>query len=138
MKNRKIVIATHGSLADGFLSALGIIVGKEDVTTMCCYLSPDFNLDNEIRKIMKSFDSSQEDLWIFTDLFGGSVNNGFVKAMSQNKFNLVSNINLGFLVDFILTGNDVEAIKNKLSVNEFRVIYCNDYLKHDARIEQDI
>ena len=38
MKKRKIVIATHGILAEGFLSALEIIVGKEDVKTMCCYM----------------------------------------------------------------------------------------------------
>ena len=101
-------------------------------------MSPDFNLDNEIEKLLASYDPTQEDLWIFTDLFGGSVNNGFVKALSQKKFNLVTNINLGFLMDFILTGTDVETVKQKLSVNEFNVVYCNDYLKNASRIEQDI
>jgi len=105
---------------------------------MCCYMSPDFNLDNEIQKVMESYDASKEDLWVFTDLFGGSVNNGFVKAMSKYQFHLITNVNIGFLMDFILTENDAETVVKKLTENEFNVIYCNDFLKHASRIEQDI
>ena len=52
MSKRKIVIATHGTLAEGFKSALQIIAGAENVEAFNCYTSPDFNLQETIQKIM--------------------------------------------------------------------------------------
>ena len=53
-KGKKIIIATHGYLADGFVSALNIIAGDmKDLKAMCCYTSPDFNLDNQITQMME-------------------------------------------------------------------------------------
>ena len=56
MKERKIVIATHGTLAEGFRSALKIIATDEGVETYCCYTTPDFNLEQTIQKIMDAYD----------------------------------------------------------------------------------
>ena len=49
----------------------------ENVEAFNCYTSSDFNLQETIQKVMDS-KGSEEELFVFTDLFGGSVNNGFV------------------------------------------------------------
>ena len=43
-KEKKVVIATHGELAKGLVSALKIIVGDvADIQTVCGYTTPDFD-----------------------------------------------------------------------------------------------
>lgn len=136
MSKRKIVIATHGTLAEGFKSALQIIAGAENVEAFNCYTSPDFNLQETIQKIMDS--KGSEELFVFTDLFGGSVNNGFVAALKTYDFHLITNTSLGLLIDFILTEPDVETLKQKFNEKEFNAVYCNDFISNMTDIEDDL
>lgn len=137
MSKRKIVIATHGTLAEGFKSALQIIAGAENVEAFNCYTSPDSNLQETIQKIMDS-KGSEEELFVFTDLFGGSVNNGFVAALKTYDFHLITNTSLGLLIDFILMEPDVETLKKKFNEKEFNAVYCNDFISNMADIEDDL
>lgn len=50
MSKRKIVIATHGTLAEGFKSALQIIAGAENVEAFNCYTSPDLIFKKQFKK----------------------------------------------------------------------------------------
>lgn len=138
MGNRRIVIATHGTLAEGFRSALKIIATDEDVETYCCYTTPDFNLDKTIESIMSSYDHEKQEMYVFTDLYGGSVNNGFVNALRKYDFHLITNTTLGVLIDFILTNPSEEEIKSKLNSNDFKAIYCNSLLENLEVIEDDL
>lgn len=127
-KGKKIIIATHGYLADGFVSALNIIVGDmKDLKAMCCYTSPDFNLDNQITQMMENHDFEKEDLVICTDILGGSVNNGFVKFLGTYPFHLITNINLAFLIDLLLTTPTVSdnTLEMKTKEELFGVKYIN-------------
>ena len=137
MSKRKIVIATHGTLAEGFKSALQIIAGAENVEAFNCYTSPDFNLQETIHKEMDS-KGSEEELFVFTDLFGGSVNNGFVAALKTYDFHLITNTSLGLLIDFILMEPDVETLKKKFDEKEFNAVYCNDFISNMTDIEDDL
>ena len=137
MSKRKIVIATHGTLAEGFKSALQIIAGAENVEAFNCYTSPDLNLQETIQKVMDS-KGSEEELFVFTDLFGGSVNNGFVAALKTYDFHLITNTSLGLLIDFILMEPDVETLKKKFDEKEFNAVYCNDFISNMTDIEDDL
>lgn len=137
MSKRKIVIATHGTLAEGFKSALQIIARAENVEAFNCYTSSDFNLQETIQKVMDS-KGSEEELFVFTDLFGGSVNNGFVAALKTYDFHLITNTSLGLLIDFILMEPDVETLKKKFDEKEFNAVYCNDFISNMTDIEDDL
>lgn len=137
MSKRKIVIATHGMLAEGFKSALQIIAGAENVEAFNCYTLPDFNLQETIQKVMDS-KGPEEELFVFTDLFGGSVNNGFVAALKTYDFHLITNTSLGLLIDFILMEPDVETLKKKFNEKEFNAVYCNDFISNMTDIEDDL
>ena len=130
-KEKKIIIATHGELAKGFVSALNIIVGNtEKIETICGYLTADFNLSEEIEKIMKTIDFQTTDVIVCTDLMGGSVNNEFVKYLGQYPFHLITNINLAFLVDLLLTANQVtaEQLIEKVQDEMVSVKYVNNLM----------
>lgn len=138
MKKRKIVIATHGTLAAGFASALELIVGKQELTAVCCYTDPDFNMEKTIEKIIDSVGENEE-LYVFTDLFGGSVNNAFMKALYTNEFHLITNSSLGLLMDFILSEPLVSTFEQKLKDGEFNAVYCNTLIGQSAAdIEEDL
>lgn len=138
MKERKVVIVTHGKLAEGFKSALEIITDAQNVEAYNCYTSPDFNLNDLIEKIMKSVNKEKEELFVFTDLLGGSVNNGFIKALKDYDFHLITNTTLGLLIDFLLVQPDINMLREKLKSNEFNAVYCNDCFNSMSNIEEDL
>lgn len=132
-KEKKIVIATHGELAKGFVSALNIIVGDtEKIETICGYMSADFNLAAEIEKIMAKIDFEKTDVIVCTDMMGGSVNNELIKCLSIYPFQLVTNINLAFLVDLLLSPGEMneQVLNNKVSDEMVTVKYVNGLINH--------
>lgn len=131
-KDKQIIIATHGELANGFKSALKIIVGEVDkLKIINCYTTPEFNLDQMIVNIMSNHHFDKEDLIVCTDMMGGSVNNGFVKYLGQYPFHLITNINLAFLVDLLLTPGELDEAKIMEKVNDHLVSvkYVNPLMK---------
>ena len=135
MPERKVIIATHGCLADGFLSALKIIVGEnENLQAVNCYTTPEFDLEQTVDQILH--ESEGTELYVFTDLLGGSVNNGFFKRLGDHDFHLVTNTSLGLLMDFSLLNPDENELRAKLSSGEFAAVYCND-LKESMALDED-
>ena len=127
-KGKKVIIATHGYLADGFVSALNIIVGDmKDLKAMCCYTSPDFNLDNQITQMMENHDFEKEDLVICTDIFGGFFNIVFFIFLVIYKFHFIKNIILVFFFYLLLTTPTVSdnTLEMKTQEELFGVKYIN-------------
>lgn len=128
-KDKKIVIATHGELANGFMSALKIIVGDiSNITTICGYTSADFNLQATIESTMEAYNFEKDDVIVCTDMMGGSVNNGFVQYLPHYPFHLVTNIHLAFLVDLLLTQESIteELLIQKVNEDLFKIQYVNN------------
>ena len=100
----KYLIATHGKLASGFQSSLNILTGKgDDVSVIDAYLD---NSDYT-PKIDAFIDSVGEDeqAVIFTDLYGGSVNQKVVSRLatkSKKGIFLIANSNLAIILSIIL------------------------------------
>lgn len=71
----KILLASHGNLAAGMLSSLELILGKqENVEVLCAYVDGEDNVGPRVESFIKSIKENEQ--WIvFTDLFGGSINN---------------------------------------------------------------
>ena len=137
MSDRKIVVATHGKLAEGFLTALNIIVGEnEDICAVNCYTTPDFDLAQTIDRIFE--EAEGKELYVFTDLLGGSVNNGFFKRLSTKQFHLITNTCLGLLMDCSLMNPNADELRNKLGSGEFSVVYCNDLIESMGLEEDDL
>lgn len=130
-KKTKVIMATHGYLADGFAGVIKMIVGEmENLETLCCYMDEDFDLDETIGKIMERHDFETYNLVVCTDIMGGSVNNGFVKWMEKYPFHLVTNTNLAFLIDLLLTADniDFDILKAKIQNPQAAVSYVNDHV----------
>lgn len=76
----KILLASHGYLAQGMKSSLEILMGSDDrIECLCAYV------DDDSRDVAALIDAWMEtrdpaDSWfVVTDIFGGSVNNEFIQ-----------------------------------------------------------
>lgn len=89
----KYLVATHGKLASGFRSSIDILTGKgANLTTIDAYVD-DSDYTEKIQAL------------IFTDLFGGSVNQKVVTQLvpleKDNTF-VISNSNLAIILSLMM------------------------------------
>jgi fructoselysine and glucoselysine-specific PTS system IIA component len=120
----KILIATHGILADGMYESLKMIVGEpRNIQRLNVYVDDQVNYSELIRAIVAGHDYTKANLLVITDLFGGSVNNEFLKHVADYPFYLVSGLNLGLLLEL------VTADKEIIGHAQANIIFCNDILR---------
>ena len=73
-KKTKIVVATHGKLAEGFKSAMNIIAGDTtEVKFLSCYTTPDYDMQAPVQQVFKETALEHENLLSCPDLYGGRV-----------------------------------------------------------------
>jgi len=114
MKKRYLV-ATHGKLAEGFQSSLNILADKgNQIEVINAYITEEDYTSKVIEFIQQI--KQNEQAIIFTDLFGGSVNQKVVaEILNQKKENIyvISNTNLGILLTLII-GHEEDELTDEL------------------------
>lgn len=96
----KFVIATHGDLAHGYQSTLEMFLGTGfDITYISAYLPDSPDLEGQIEQVLAKVEKETQ-LIVFTDLFGGSVNQKFMEHTHdmENVF-IVSGVNLPTILE---------------------------------------
>lgn len=134
---RKIIIAGHGNFAEGIQSSLELIMGMQDcITTLCTYL--DFeNVEEKVDNMMKEIHESDE-IVILTDLFGGSVNNFFLRYLEKGNVHLIAGTNLLLLIEIVCHINDADlnkVIEDALYNVRSSIVYCNKCREEDVLSE---
>ncbi|MDR2163141.1 MAG: PTS sugar transporter subunit IIA [Clostridiales Family XIII bacterium] len=124
---RKIVIATHGHFAEGILSSVHMILGQTSgVETMNAFVDEGFDISAAVRSCVDSAGDDDE-LIVLTDMFGGSVNNEFMKYLGKPKYHLIAGVNLPLLLE-LYASNDMDAgemIEHALNAASGSIQYCN-------------
>lgn len=115
-----------------------MICGEKEIETLDCYLSEEFNLEKEVKKIMERHQDHQ--LVVVTDLFGGSVNNEFLTYIQQDNFYLVTGMNLPFLIEltmqFQITESLSSLIKETLEKTKQTILFCNSLISNEVEEEE--
>ena len=99
---KKIVIASHAKMAEGIQSTLELFVGTGlDITYMSAYVDDYPTIEEQIKHFFNQLDDNDQAL-IFTDLFGGSVNQKMMEA-SEGKSNvfLIAGFNVALIIELI-------------------------------------
>ena len=113
---RKIVVASHSLLAQGFKDTLEFLTGKSDaVNAVCAYVN-----DNG-----EGLDAAVEAALSGTDALGGSVNQRFSRFASD-RIHVIAGVNLPLAMTVVLARPD-EKLDFDALVNEARqqIIYVN-------------
>src|SRR5258705_8891970 len=98
---RKFLIATHGAFAKGIKSSLDMIIGETDnVFLIQAYLDENIIVEDELAAILTNITGADE-LIIFTDLLGGSVNNIMLREALKENVHIVSGFNLPLVIEIM-------------------------------------
>lgn len=100
---RNILIATHSTFASGINGSLKLLVGERPEISIIDAYVDDSDYTVEIDKFFANFNSKDEYV-VFTDLFGGSVNQKIFSYKNKYDFYLITGFNLPVLLEIILSG----------------------------------
>jgi mannose/fructose-specific phosphotransferase system component IIA len=127
-KARKFLIATHGAFAKGVKSSLDIIIGEMDnVFLVQAYLDESRSVEDELAEVLETV-TADEELIIFTDLLGGSVNNIMLRNALRENVHIVSGFNLPLLIEVLLGDADspvIAIIESAINNAKEQMVYVN-------------
>lgn len=108
----KIITMSHGELAKAITQSASMIVGEHSVQSVC--MSFDDGLEGTSAKLDAIF--TDEPTIILADLFGGTpCNVAMMKAATHDNVRVVSGLNLGMLIEAILSPEeDLDVLANAL------------------------
>ena len=104
---KKVLIATHGKMASGMKYTTELLIGEmAEITTIDAYVDPDVDVEKQMKEF---FDKAEEEeqVFVFTDLQGGSVNQKLLKYTENPKVLLITGFNLPMLVQMIMADDTV-------------------------------
>ncbi|WP_413527602.1 PTS sugar transporter subunit IIA [Marinilactibacillus psychrotolerans] len=131
------IIATHGNFAKGIYESIKIVVGEQENV----HIVNAFVETNDIEPIIKELIESipeEEELIICTDIFGGSVNNEFMKYIDRDNYFLITGTNLPLLMQLFLSKDEdtEQTIRSITDSKDTAPIFCND-LFNNTESEED-
>lgn len=106
----KILLATHGKMAEGILDAANLIMGKQQ-DIICLSLKEDDSIDefsnefkNHVTKLQN--ESPDQEVLVLVDLFGASpFNSSLIIYQEFEKVDVVTGLNLPMLLEVLLNRN---------------------------------
>lgn len=105
---RNILIATHSTFASGILGSLNLLIGERpEITVIDAYVD-DSDYTEKIDDFFAKY-NDQDEYVVFTDLYGGSVNQKMVNYKSKYEFHLITGFNLPILLEVILAGETLNS-----------------------------
>ncbi|MEO1780583.1 PTS sugar transporter subunit IIA [Enterococcus diestrammenae] len=132
----KIILASHGELAKGMQNTIEMITGDKGRIHALCMTpdkDPSFILD-ETQKIIDRMGQNDQ-LFMFSDFPGGSVNTALTKFITSENIHLISGMNAAMLLEFVMSNvedasqsivQSVEVGKNAMQEVKFKKIIEED------------
>ncbi len=122
---RKILIATHSTFAEGITNSVKLLVGDSYSLDFVNAYVDDTDFTIQIDDFFANYQETDEYI-VFTDLFGGSVNQKIFQYKADLPFFLITGFNLPVVLEIVLQVNKLtpdliqEIILN--SRNELKLV----------------
>lgn len=124
-----ILIVTHGDFGEELLKSSEIIIGKID-NVDCISFNLGDNYTDLCKKVEESIERvGEQDLIVFTDMYGGSPFNAVTKLMKNKNFFHITGINLPLFIDIAINKNTytMDDIAEKIIKNGKKsIVFVND------------
>lgn len=138
-KMRKILIASHGKMAEGIVHSVSIFAGdQQEVQFICAYVD-----NTPLEKTIAEYFEKQKpetEIIVFTDLLGGSVNRAFLPYMKREHTHVIAGVHLAVVLEFILKPDDYltsKEVEEVLENSKQSIAYMNTY-KIEKDLEDDL
>lgn len=137
---KKIIIASHQYLAQGLKSTLEYIVPNTvEVIDINAYIE-NISVENQILTSLEQC-NEEEQIFVFTDLLGGSVNQAFIEKITKYNIELIAGANLPIIMTIVLSLGEQDLTKDEIreAIEEARnqLVYVNDLLSTQEIDEDD-
>lgn len=126
---RKIVVASHGRMAEGIVHSVSFFAGENSDLSFICAYTDSRPLEETIKSYFDSLTPDHEVI-IFTDLLGGSVNRAFLPYTARPHTHLIAGVHLALVLEFILKPDrylEENEIKEIVENSKTGVAYMNTY-----------
>lgn len=134
----RLILASHGSLAEGMLSAVEMIAGKQE--KMRAYGLSTYQTPAKVReKVQEELDQYPEDHFlILCDIKCGSIHNILVELCADERVALISGMNLALVLTLSLSP-DMEKDQLIKSMEEAKenLMYFDKETIMSSNLEED-
>lgn len=124
-----ILLVTHGDLGKELLKSSELIIGKvENAESISFYQGDSF--ETLLAKVEKSIERvSDDELIVFTDMYGGSPYNAVNRAMKNRNFYHITGINFPLFIDIAISRDtySLKEIAEKIIKNGKKsIVFVNE------------
>lgn len=130
----QFIIATHSYLANGYQSSICFFDKTvSNVHFINAYIDDQNNFTNKLKQLLNKF--SAEQVFVLTDLPGGSVNKEAISLLEKYNCKVVSGINLPLVLELVLSTDKKfsdEKIRSVVKQAQEQLIFVNDLLKEEG------
>lgn len=133
---RRIVLASHHKLADGMKDTIQFLSGMNHVYAISAYVD-ETRIEEQIDELFKIFDDSDE-IFILTDMMGGSVNQKFYGMMNEHT-HVICGMNLPLALTLALQPENEltdEQVAKLVAEARKQLIYMNTYQLSDMNDDE--
>ena len=137
---RHYLLISHGTLAEGMKSSVELITGKqENLYFINAYIDGNTNIPQEVSKIIDQHIAQGDELLIFTDILGGSVNNAVTEFTQNPQIHIITGMNLPLVLNILLEDNGTIGadIESSLELAKENMCYYNKYIKNTVILDED-
>lgn len=122
----QIIIASHSKLASGMKETVMFFGG--DQIEILEQTMTDTGFEEKVSAMLKKHED--KNCIVFTDLFGGSVNQIFFRKLRESKFHLVTGMNLAVILECAFTQEEIdeEFIGRAIQASKEQFCYMNPRL----------
>lgn len=128
----KVILVTHGKLAEGILSAAQLIVGDQtDVKTFGVELGCDLEkLKKGITDLLEEYSKENEFVVIMTDIFYGTPFNIITSLMESYDFIHITGINLGIVLEVLMKKDELcnDELNQIIEQGKQGIVNCSDII----------
>lgn len=127
----KILCMSHGTMAQGVVQSAKMIVGDvQFLEYINAYVDQETNIDHQIKTFLKQ--NNNQTIIVCTDLFGGSVNNYWMKYLdSEKNLYLIAGLSLPLIIELVLkieqkSGENInDIITSSIKNAKKSLTFCN-------------
>ena len=132
----RYIFASHYRMADGLKETVEFLTSvKENLYTISAYVTEDYNIEEEIKKIFDGFQKDDK-VVVMTDVLSGSVNQKFIPYMGENVF-LITGINVPLAMELVLRPEECinnEQLSQSIEMAKETIQFVNEI---NANIDDD-
>lgn len=137
---RKIIIASHERMAEGIKNTLDYITkGIGNVHTLSAYLS-NTPVKEEVKHLLEDV-GEEDEVVVFTDMLGGSVNQAFAAYLDRPHFHIIAGINVPVIISVLVQPEDeyltAEQILSAVEEARQQLVYVNDYVANMPKDDEE-